>query len=162
MSRLIVISNRVSAPTADQPGALGGLAVALTAALREADGIWFGWSGETGDTGELKFKTYDGVTSATIDLPEQDVDEYYDGYANRTLWPLFHYRLGLTEFERDFQGGYERVNRLFGDVIGPHIQPDDLIWVHDYHMIPLGWVLRQRGLANRLGFFLHIPWLLTS
>ncbi|TPG56685.1 alpha,alpha-trehalose-phosphate synthase (UDP-forming) [Sphingomonas glacialis] len=158
MSRLIVISNRVSAPTEKQPAAQGGLAVALTAALREAKGVWFGWSGETGETGELKFETYDGVTSATIDLPEQDVDEYYNGYANRTLWPLFHYRLGLTEFERDFQGGYERVNRVFGAVIGPHIEPDDLIWVHDYHMIPLGWVLRQQGLTNRLGFFLHIPW----
>jgi trehalose 6-phosphate synthase len=158
MSRLIVISNRVSAPTAAQPSAQGGLAVALTAALREAHGIWFGWSGQTGETGELKFETFEGVTSATIDLPEQDVDEYYDGYANRTLWPLFHYRLGLTEFERDFQGGYERVNSLFGEVIGPHIEPDDLVWVHDYHMIPLGWVLRQRGIKNRLGFFLHIPW----
>ncbi len=76
MSRLIVISNRVSAPTAQQPSAQGGLAVALTAALREADGIWFGWSGETGETGDLKFETYDGVTSATIDLPEQDLEEY--------------------------------------------------------------------------------------
>lgn len=158
MSRLIVISNRVSAPTAQQPSAQGGLAVALTAALREADGIWFGWSGETGDTGELRFETYDGVTSATIDLPEQDVEEYYDGYANRTLWPLFHYRLGLTEFERDFQGGYERVNRLFSEVISPHVEPDDLVWVHDYHMVPLGWMLRQKGITNRLGFFLHIPW----
>ncbi|GGI80868.1 trehalose-6-phosphate synthase [Polymorphobacter multimanifer] len=158
MSRLIVISNRVSAPTADKPGAQGGLAVALSAALREADGVWFGWSGETGETGEPNFQTFDGVTSATIDLPEQDVEEYYDGYANRTLWPLFHYRLGLTEFEREFQGGSERVNRLFGDVIAPHIQSDDLIWVHDYHLIPLGWMLRQQGLTNRLGFFLHIPW----
>ncbi|ONF97448.1 alpha,alpha-trehalose-phosphate synthase (UDP-forming) [Sphingomonas jeddahensis] len=158
MSRLIVISNRVSAPTAEQPSAQGGLAVALTAALREADGIWFGWSGQTGETGDLKFETYDGVTSATIDLPEQDVEEYYDGYANRTLWPLFHYRLGLTEFERDFQGGYERVNRLFADVISPHIEPNDLVWVHDYHMIPLGWMLRQQGIKSRLGFFLHIPW----
>ena len=158
LSRLIVISNRVQAPTADQPAAQGGLAVALTAALREGDGIWFGWSGETGDTNDLRFETYDGVTSATIDLPEQDVDEYYNGYANRTLWPLFHYRLGLTEFEREFQGGYERVNRTFGSIIGPHIRPDDLIWVHDYHMIPLGWLLRQQGLTNRLGFFLHIPW----
>ena len=78
MSRLIVISNRVSAPTAEQPSAQGGLAVALTAALREADGVWFGWSGETGNASELRFETYDGVTSATIDLPEQDVEEYYD------------------------------------------------------------------------------------
>ncbi|OWK33472.1 alpha,alpha-trehalose-phosphate synthase (UDP-forming) [Sphingomonas dokdonensis] len=158
MSRLIVISNRVSAPTAEQPSAQGGLAVALTAALREADGVWFGWSGETGNGRDLRFETYDGVTSATIDLPEQDVEEYYDGYANRTLWPLFHYRLGLTEFERDFQGGYERVNRLFSEVISPHIEPDDLVWVHDYHMVPLGWLLRQQGVKNRLGFFLHIPW----
>lgn len=159
MSRLIVISNRVQAP---QPGtgggAQGGLAVALNAALAEEDGIWFGWSGETSDNRELRFQTYGGVTSAVMDLSEQDVEEYYDGYANRTLWPLFHYRLDLTEFERDFQGGYERVNRVFGERIGPHIEPDDLIWVHDYHMIPLGWVLRQQGVTNRMGFFLHIPW----
>ena len=158
LTRLIVISNRVQAPTAEQPGAQGGLAVALTAALRETNGIWFGWSGEAGETEAPRFVTYDGVTSATVDLPEQDVEEYYDGYANRTLWPLFHYRLDLTEFERDFQGGYERVNQMFGDVIGPHIQPDDLVWVHDYHMIPLGWMLRRQGLENRIGFFLHIPW----
>jgi trehalose 6-phosphate synthase len=159
MSRLIVISNRVQAPTAaDAGGAQGGLAVALTAALREEHGIWFGWSGETGEGHELRFETYDGVTSAVMDLSEQDVEEYYDGYANRTLWPLFHYRLDLTEFERDFQGGYERVNRVFGQAIGPHIEPEDTVWVHDYHMIPLGWVLRQQGVKNRMGFFLHIPW----
>ena len=157
LSRLIVISNRVQAPT-EESGAQGGLAVALTAALRSTGGVWFGWSGEVGETTEPRFATYDGVTSATVDLPEQDVEEYYDGYANRTLWPLFHYRLGLTEFERDFEGGYERVNRVFGDVVSPHIEPDDLVWVHDYHMIPLGWFLRQHGLTNRLGFFLHIPW----
>ena len=159
MSRLIVISNRVSAPTAaNAGGAQGGLAVALGAALREEQGIWFGWSGETSGDHSLRFETYEGVTSAVMDLSEQDVEEYYDGYANRTLWPLFHYRLDLTEFERDFQGGYERVNRVFGEAISPHIEPDDLVWVHDYHMIPLGWVLRQQGLTNRMGFFLHIPW----
>jgi trehalose 6-phosphate synthase len=158
VTRLIVISNRVQAPTPEETGAQGGLAVALTAALREHEGIWFGWSGEVGESRDPRFRTYAGVTSATIDLSEQDIEEYYDGYANRTLWPLFHYRLGLTEFERDFQGGYERVNRAFGEVISPHIRPEDLVWVHDYHMIPLGWVLRQRGITNRLGFFLHIPW----
>lgn len=159
MSRLIVISNRVQAPSAASAGgAQGGLAVALTAALREEHGIWFGWSGETGKDHDLRFETYDGVTSAVMDLSEQDVEEYYDGFANRTLWPLFHYRLDLTEFERDFQGGYERVNRVFGQRIGPHIEPDDVVWVHDYHMIPLGWVLRQQGVNNRMGFFLHIPW----
>jgi trehalose 6-phosphate synthase len=158
LSRLIVISNRVSAPKPEQPAAQGGLAVALTAALRESDGIWFGWSGDVGAKHELHFETYGGVTSGTIDLSEQDIEEYYNGYANRTLWPLFHYRLDLTEFEREFQGGYERVNTTFAEIIAPHIEPDDLVWVHDYHMIPLGWLLRQQGLKNRMGFFLHIPW----
>lgn len=158
MSRLIAISNRVSAPSSDQPAAQGGLAVALTAALKENEGIWFGWSGETGESHQLHFETYDGVTSATLDLTEQEVEEYYNGYANSTLWPVFHYRLDLTEFQRDYQGGYERVNRIFGEKIAPHIAPDDVIWVHDYHMIPLGWILRQHGLENRIGFFLHIPW----
>jgi trehalose 6-phosphate synthase len=158
LSRLIVISNRVSAPKPSQPAAQGGLAVALTAALKESDGIWFGWSGEKGSDHQLRFETYAGVTSATIDLSEQDVEEYYNGYANSTLWPLFHYRLDLTEFEREYQGGYERVNRVFGDIIAPHIMPDDIVWVHDYHMIPLGWILRRQGMKNRIGFFLHIPW----
>ena len=115
MSRLIVISNRVSAPRADSAtGAQGGLAVALAAALRDHDGLWFGWSGEKTErfTGDIAFHSHGGVTSATIDLEEQDVEEYYNGYANRTLWPLFHYRSDLAEYDRSFAGGYERVNDL--------------------------------------------------
>ena len=104
MNRLIVISNRVSAPSAS--GAQGGLAVALQAALREYRGIWFGWSGERTDefTGALNMVRTDGVTTATIDLEDQDIEEYYNGYANRTLWPLFHYRIDIAEFERGFAG----------------------------------------------------------
>ncbi|HWH22928.1 MAG TPA: alpha,alpha-trehalose-phosphate synthase (UDP-forming) [Allosphingosinicella sp.] len=159
MSRLIVISNRVSAPKGEGSGSQGGLAVALNAALREYRGIWFGWSGEKVETftGDIAFHKAHGVTSATIDLEEQDVDEYYNGYANRTLWPLFHYRIDLAEYDRSFAGGYERVNERFADTVSPLIEPDDLIWVHDYHLIPLGAQLRERGLRNRMGFFLHIP-----
>lgn len=156
MSRLIVISNRVSAGG----GAQGGLAVALSAALREHGGIWFGWSGnETSEfTGHINLQRIDGVTTATIDLEEQDIEEYYNGYANRTLWPLFHYRIDLAEYERSFAGGYQRANERFADTVLPLIEPDDLIWVQDYHMFPLGKELRTRGIANRIGFFLHIPW----
>ncbi|MFL6843451.1 MAG: alpha,alpha-trehalose-phosphate synthase (UDP-forming) [Allosphingosinicella sp.] len=161
MSRLIVISNRVSAPRADSAtGAQGGLAVALAAALRAHRGLWFGWSGDRVEeyTGDIDFRRHDGVTSATIDLEEQDVDEYYNGYANRTLWPLFHYRIDLAEYDRSFAGGYERVNTRFAEAVAPLIDPDDLVWVHDYHLIPLGQQLRERGVRNRIGFFLHIPW----
>ena len=161
MSRLIVISNRVSTPKPRSAnGSQGGLAVALAAALREYRGLWFGWSGEKTDeyTGQINLHREDGVTTATIDLEEQDVDEYYNGYANRTLWPLFHYRIDLAEYDRSFGAGYERVNERFAETVTPLIEPDDLIWVHDYHLIPLGQQLRQRGLRNRIGFFLHIPW----
>jgi trehalose 6-phosphate synthase len=161
LSRLIVISNRVSAPKArSASGAQGGLSVALEAALREYRGLWFGWSGEKTDefSGEIRMQREDGVTTATMDLEEQDVEEYYNGYANRTLWPLFHYRIDLAEYDRSFGSGYERVNQRFAETVAPLVEPDDLVWVHDYHLIPLGQQLRQKGLRNRIGFFLHIPW----
>ncbi|QPQ56011.1 alpha,alpha-trehalose-phosphate synthase (UDP-forming) [Allosphingosinicella flava] len=161
MSRLVVISNRVSAPTGEGgAGAQGGLAVALGAALREYRGLWFGWSGHRTDefTGHIELQRAHGVTTATIDLEDQDVDEYYNGYANRTLWPLFHYRIDLAEYDRSFDSGYQRVNERFAETVTPLIDQDDLVWVHDYHLIPLGAELRARGLKNRIGFFLHIPW----
>lgn len=160
MSRLIVISNRVSKPRGEGDGSQGGLAVALAAALRDHRGLWFGWSGETAEefTGHIDLQRNGGVTTATIDLEEQDVDEYYNGYANRTLWPLFHYRIDLAEYDRSFAGGYERVNERFAETVQPLIEPDDLVWIHDYHLIPLGQQLRDRGVRNRIGFFLHIPW----
>lgn len=158
MSRLIVISNRVSKPNKD--GAQGGLAVALSSALRESKGLWFGWSGEQVDkfTGQLRMEETHGVRTATVDLEAQDVDEYYNGYANRTLWPLFHYRIDLAEYERSFGAGYERVNNRFADTVSPLIEKDDLVWIHDYHLIPLAWDLRKRGHDNKMGFFLHTPW----
>lgn len=161
MSRLVIISNRVAiAKARGAAGAQGGLAGALNAALQKQQGIWFGWSGEETDqfTGDVGFQQNEGVTIATIDLEQQDVDEYYNGYANSTLWPLFHYRIDLTEYEREFGKGYERVNERFAQSVAPLIADDDFIWVHDYHLIPLGERLRARGLKNRMGFFLHIPW----
>ena len=156
MSRLIVISNRVSAGG----GAQGGLAVALSAALREHGGIWFGWSGEETleFTGQVQFEQRDGATVVTVDLEKQDIEEYYNGYANRTLWPLFHYRIDLAEYERSFADGYQRTNERFADTVLPLIEPDDVIWVQDYHLFPLGKELRRRDVRNRIGFFLHIPW----
>ena len=161
MSRLIIVSNRVQPPTGEGgSGSQGGLAVALSAALRESSGIWFGWSGEVTDqfTGHINLQRNFGVTTATVDLEEQDVDEYYNGYANRTLWPLFHYRMDLAEFESGFAEGYERVNQRFAETLEPLIESDDLVWIHDYHMFPLGQYLRDGGITNRMGFFLHIPW----
>jgi trehalose 6-phosphate synthase len=160
MSRLIVVSNRVNPPTDQGAGTSGGLAMALAAALREYSGMWFGWSGRTIDayTGQIAMQKAGGVTVATVDLEEQDVQEYYNGYANKTLWPLFHYRVDLTAYERSFDEGYKRVNTRFAETLAPLIEVDDFIWVHDYHLIPLARELRRLGVRNRIGFFLHIPW----
>ncbi|RDE04888.1 alpha,alpha-trehalose-phosphate synthase (UDP-forming) [Sphingomonas aracearum] len=160
MSRLVVISNRVAAPSGSHSGAQGGLAVALQSALREHGGLWFGWSGEQTETftGALHETQVDGVTYATVDLEEQDVEEYYEGYANRTLWPLFHYRTDIAEYERSFAGGYQRVNERFARTVAPLIRPGDAVWIQDYHLFPLGAELRKLGVENRIGFFLHIPW----
>ncbi|HET9231419.1 MAG TPA: trehalose-6-phosphate synthase, partial [Vitreimonas sp.] len=139
MTRLIVVSNRVTPQQAESGASQGGLSMAISAALREYSGIWFGWSGNSTSewTGELNEQNVGGVTVTTVDLEEQDIEEYYNGYANRTLWPLFHYRIDLTQYERSYGSGYARVNARFADVLAPLIKPDDIIWVQDYHLIPL-------------------------
>jgi trehalose 6-phosphate synthase len=160
MSRLIVVSNRISRPAGRGAAQTGGLAMALTAGLRAYNGLWFGWSGDTTPefTGEITTTRSDGVTIATIDLEDIDVQEYYNGYANRTLWPVFHYRIDLAAYDRSFNQGYDRVNRRFAETIRPLIGTDDIVWIHDYHMIPMARELRRLGVKNRIGFFLHIPW----
>lgn len=159
MSRLVVISNRV-APVEEGKQAAGGLAVAVLAALKKTGGIWFGWSGTVvdGDTPTTPVTSIHGrLTYAMLDLGRQDFEEYYNGFANQTLWPLFHYRLGLTTVSRRNRAGYERVNGCFAAVLAPMLRPDDMVWVHDYHLIPCGRKLRALGCTQRMGFFLHTP-----
>ena len=159
MSRLVVVSNRLADP---RKPAAGGLAVALGETLKRTGGLWFGWSGkvvEDGTPGEgaLHVNQAGPVTLAELDLCAEDHDAYYRGYANGVLWPVFHYRLDLAHFESGHLGGYRRVNQLFARKLMPLLKPDDLIWIHDYHLIPLAAELRAMGCGNRIGFFLHIP-----
>jgi trehalose 6-phosphate synthase len=156
--RLVVVSNRVVPGGVEKPDT-GGLAVAIRAALQEHGGIWFGWSGRVDDSasGEALIAEHGPVTCATLDLTRRDFDEYYIGYANRVLWPLFHFRGSLVEFSRRDLTGYRRVNRMFAEKLAPMLAPDDLVWVHDYHLIPLGAELRRLDQQQRIGFFLHIP-----
>ncbi|MBI1250515.1 MAG: alpha,alpha-trehalose-phosphate synthase (UDP-forming) [Alphaproteobacteria bacterium] len=160
MSRLIAVSNRVSPPRDIGQGSVGGLAMALSAMMRETSGVWFGWSGRTTDTftGHLDIERIGAMTVATVDLEAQDVEEYYNGYANKSLWPLFHYRIDLTDYDKSFDVSYRRVNERFARTLAPLLQSDDVIWVHDYHLFLLGRELRRLGVTNRIGFFLHIPW----
>jgi trehalose 6-phosphate synthase len=158
MGRLVVVSNRVAA--AEDSARAGGLSVALRAALKAGPAMWFGWSGErvADYTGELKTHRIDDIDVVTLDLEDADFEEYYNGYANATLWPLFHSRTDLADYTRSYGQGYARVNRRFAEALAPLLRPEDLVWVHDYHLIPLGRELRRLGAVNSIGFFLHIPW----
>jgi trehalose 6-phosphate synthase len=156
--RLVVVSNRVG-PIARGKPSQGGLAVALRAALERAGGIWFGYSGSVAERpSETPALEIDGnITAATLDLTRRDYDEYYIGFANRVLWPLFHYRPSLIDYTRRDVAGYMRVNRAFARALAPMLNADDLVWVHDYHLIPFGECLRQLGCQQPIGFFLHTP-----
>jgi trehalose 6-phosphate synthase len=158
MGRLIIVSNRV-APISEGGPAAGGLAVGVYDALKETGGMWFGWSGDvlTSTPDEIRLEEHGPVTFATIGLVRRDYDQYYRGFSNATLWPAFHYRADLIEFDRHEYDGYCRVNRWLAAQLAPLLKPDDVIWVHDYHLIPFAQALRALGVKNRIGFFLHIP-----
>lgn len=151
MSRLVVVSNRIASP--DDKGSAGGLAVGVLGALKAAGGLWFGWSGDTGNEDKpLKKVTRGNITQASFNLSEQDYEEYYCQFSNAVLWPAFHYRLDLVQFQRPAWEGYQRVNALLVDKLLPLLNDDDIIWVHDYHLLPFASEPRKRGVNNRIGF----------
>ncbi len=159
VARLIVISNRVAVPESASEASAGGLAVAVQAALSGRDGMWFGWSGRVTEESEheLTSRKVGGTTYVVLDLSQDDYNEYYSGFANRVLWPILHYRLDLAEFNRSDLSGYQRVNNYFADRLSKILRPEDVVWVHDYHLMPLAKLLRERGHKNRIGYFLHVP-----
>ena len=157
--RVVCVSNRVVLPRRNF--AAGGLAVGVLAALKRTGGTWFGWNGELteGDPGDPDIQIRDGVTYASIELRRQDFEPYYNGFANGALWPLFHYMPSKFRFRSEERNAYEEVNRQFARKLLPLLRADDLIWVHDYHLIPLGARLRELGVRAPIGFFLHIPYM---
>ena len=163
MARLVIVSNRVVLPSSGGPRA-GGLAIVLKDAITMPGTLWFGWSGKTAaeTSTDAEIAVEDGVHYATISLSQGDYEKFYVGFANGTLWPLLHFRLGLIEFRREHLEGYRAVNESFARALAKLLRPNDLIWVHDYHLIPLAAALRQLGVRNRMGFFLHIPFVPPS
>jgi trehalose 6-phosphate synthase len=160
LRRIVLASNRVMNLTAAAQA--GGVSVALADILKTERGLWFGWSGDVtgrdqppGDARMVKV----GANSALATLPisEDEHRDYYLGYSNSVLWPVFHNRLDLAQFEAGFHPSYSAVNRRFAQQLHKLLEPDDIIWVHDYHLIPLAEELRKLGVTAPIGFFLHIP-----
>jgi trehalose 6-phosphate synthase len=156
--RLIVVSNRVAPIEEGQPTA-GGLAAGVLDALHEKGGVWVGWSGEVveGSSRVLPERLKGRIRLQTLDLARSDYDEYYRGFANSALWPVLHYRSALARFSRSDYAGYRRVNKLFATAVAANLEPDDVVWAHDYHLMSLAAALREAGVTNRLGIFLHTP-----
>ncbi|MGD2140358.1 MAG: trehalose-6-phosphate synthase, partial [Burkholderiales bacterium] len=156
--RLVVVSNRVADPKRDRKA--GGLAVAVGETLEATGGGWFGWSGNViPDARRVKpqIKLVDGIYIVTIDLTSEEFEGYYFGFSNQCLWPLLHYRVDLVHFEQDFYDKYQIVNRRFAGALAQFLGPNDVIWIHDLHLIPMAAELRQHKCKQPIGFFLHVP-----
>ena len=162
MARLVVVSNRVPIPKSRGTVA-GGLAVALRDIMTPGS-MWFGWSGRLSSDPSPQPALVEarGVTYATVDLPSDAYRAFYVGFANGVLWPLLHFRLGLMHYSRDDYQGYLAVNRSYADSLGLVLDPGDTVWAHDYHLIPFGRMMRERGFRGPMGFFLHVPFVPPS
>jgi trehalose 6-phosphate synthase len=154
MSRVILVSNRVM--DLRKAAQAGGVAVALAHVARSRPSLWFGWSGEVKPAEEAGLVTQAGRV-LTVPLSPEEHGGYYLGYANSVLWPVFHNRLDVAQFESGHFEQYIGVNRRLAALLQPFVGPDDVIWVHDYHLLPLAVELRRLGVLNRIGFYLHIP-----
>jgi alpha,alpha-trehalose-phosphate synthase [UDP-forming] len=170
MNRLIVVSNRL--PFAlDSIGedlwtitpATGGLVSAIEPVLRERGGTWIGWPGTVGEIPPkplAKATRNAGYKIVPVALSEIERDEFYYGYSNQVIWPLFHDLQNFCNFEPAYWQAYKEVNKRYADAIAWSARPDDFIWVHDYHLMYVAQALRERGLSRKLSgltFFLHIP-----
>lgn len=157
---LIILSNRVPPPDSSQ-GNQGGLAVGVLNALKKGQGIWVGWSGEVAEEGEPMPRSsnyfFGGVRFETYPLSRHDYDNYYSGFSNEVLWPLFHYRTDKMAYNREKRRSYIKINRLFAQRAAKRITPGASVWVHDYHLLLVASYLRPHAPKAPLGFFLHTP-----
>jgi len=160
LSRLVIVSNRVAIPTR-RGGAEGGLATGLLEALRPHGGLWFGWNGRLAEVipAAPALETGGDIVFALTPLTRREFEGYYVGFANRCLWPVFHAQLHLMHYDATALGIYLEVSRRWAETLIPLLHPEDVIWVHDYHLIPLGRALREKGVRAPIGFFLHTPFL---
>ena len=172
--RLVIISNRLPFTVSFKDGApqfsesAGGLTTGLWSYLNRpaADGVerpdflWMGWPGASvPPEHEAAVRTYgaEQFKSSPVFLPEDSMDRFYLGFCNKTLWPLFHYFPTLTHYEEEYWQEYQNVNRVFGEAVVKALQPDDVLWIHDYHLMLLPKLVREKFPEMPIGFFLHIP-----
>jgi len=169
MKRLIVVSNRLPFKlTQDKDGewnaqpSSGGLVSGLEPVLQQVGGLWIGWAGATVPTREVKgaltrATRNNGYQVGAVELSAEEVEQFYYGYSNEVIWPLFHDLQGLCNFDPAYWNSYTKVNERFADTLLADSRQGDFIWIHDYQLIYVAAMLRKKGFHNQLAFFLHIP-----
>jgi trehalose 6-phosphate synthase len=168
-NRLIVVANRLplafrrdeSGRWQAEPGG-GGLVTALLPVLRHRGGVWIGWAGAAGDSADLNDELAAagknaGYTLKGVPLTAEEVRNFYEGFANEIIWPLFHDLQSLCNFDPAYWRTYCAVNRKYAQAVHGAAAPGDFVWVHDYHLMSVAAELRRLGSKTRTGFFLHIP-----
>ena len=168
MSKTIIISNRlplqlkIKNSSLEATPSVGGLATGMKSVHRDGNGIWIGWSGLTEE--EIPESMEDEVMEACrkeqcvpVTLDQEDVEGFYYGFSNRTIWPLFHYFMEFAEFEKQNWKTYKSVNEKFAKVVLEQLEEGDTVWVHDYQLMLLPQLIKKERPETRIGFFLHIP-----
>ena len=168
MGKLLIVSNRLPLSVEKKRGKLyfrpsiGGLATGLSSFYREKKALWIGWPGVSTDKISVEEKVEIEERLFTdnclpVFLTSKEVERYYAGFSNRTIWPLFHYFYQYAQFRKEYFEAYRLVNEKFCDVITRVAKPDDTIWIHDYQLMLLPELLRKKIPSATIGFFLHIP-----
>ncbi|MFO7852164.1 MAG: bifunctional alpha,alpha-trehalose-phosphate synthase (UDP-forming)/trehalose-phosphatase [Bacteroidota bacterium] len=169
MKKLIIVSNRlpfkINIDNENNPElipSIGGLATGMKSIYKDYESLWFGWPGfgEENISDEVKKKTGESLEKERcrpVYIEDEDIDLYYSGFSNKTLWPLFHYFMEYAVYEDSYWEAYKRVNRKFASEIIKVIEPGDRVWVHDYHLLLLPKLIRDEAPDVSIGFFLHIP-----
>lgn len=161
-NRLPIVISRKAGGQWDVKSGSGGLVTSLEHVLREREGTWIGWLGASGNPEGVgpaleAASRGSGYHLEPVSLTERQIDEYYFGFSNEIIWPLFHDMVSRSNFEPGYWRSYREVNHLFAKVIADKTQPGSFVWVQDYHLMLVAEYLRSFGAHRRVGYFLHIP-----
>ncbi len=169
-NRLVVVSNRLPVTVSETENngieilpSSGGLVTALEPILKSCSGLWIGWAGSFTENRQqleeklAEFKIEKGYSMLPVTLKQDQVDEFYTGFSNQIIWPLFHDLQSFCDFKPVYWDAYRNVIGQFAEAVASSIIKSDIVWIQDFHLMSLGQALRKAGIENNLGFFLHIP-----
>lgn len=169
MSKIIFVSNRLPVTVAKNDGgieyqkSIGGLATGLKSYHDQVDSLWIGWSGISEEEVNekerevIKKELLKNYKCIPVVLDNMLIEQYYDGFCNKTIWPLFHYFTNKTEYDYYTWEAYKKVNCMFFEALESVIEEDDVVWVHDYQLMLLPNMIKEKYPNVKVGFFLHIP-----